>query len=78
MKGGYAIYEGHTRANHAYPRPAGQRRRYVAMTGEVFQQITPTRWYVYRRTGLIAFTRGPDGVAAALAFVTWGDKILPD
>jgi len=69
-KGAYMIYENATWLNYAYPRPLGERHRYVAQTGEIFTQSSMTRWNIRRRGRLVAFTRGPDGVPAALAFVT--------
>lgn len=69
-KGAYMIYENESWLNYAYPNPRGQQNRYVARSGEIFRKVSATRWNVLRRGRLIAFTRGPDGVPAALAFVT--------
>ena len=68
--GAYGIYENETLLNYAYPRPRGQRSRYVAHTGEIFRRVSPTRWSVFRGHRLVAVIRGPDGVPAALGFVT--------
>jgi hypothetical protein len=75
--GAYMIYENATWLNYAYASPPGQRRRYVAHSGEVFTWVTTTRWNVYRHGRLIAFTRGPDGVPVALAFATGPDTLIP-
>jgi hypothetical protein len=77
-KGGYGITEGFHTYGNAWPSPPGQRSRYrVAGSNTWFVRITAARWNIMRRGRLVAFTKGPDGVAAALAFYMWGDGILP-
>jgi hypothetical protein len=45
-------------------------------TGDTLRRVTAMQWDVYRGARLIAFTRGPDEIAAGLAFATRGDDIL--
>jgi len=40
--------------------------------------VSATRWDILNGSRLVGFTKGPDGVAAALAFTQWGDQMLPD
>ena len=80
-RGGFTILEGHTVAGGASPRPAGQRSRYVVAGSKfliVRALVSATRWDILNGSRLVGFTKGPDGVAAALAFIQWGDQMLPD
>jgi hypothetical protein len=77
-KGGYGITEGFHTYGRAWPSPAGQRSRYrVAGSNTWFVRITMERWNILRGGRVVAFTKGPDGVAAALAFYMWGNGMLP-
>lgn len=85
-RGGYEITEGAQSYAWAFPRPSGQRKRYVVYdsvrppdpTNHVFERVSATRWRILRGGRVIAFTKGPDGVAAALGFYYCGDGLLPD
>jgi hypothetical protein len=80
-KGSYAISEGHTVVGNAWPKPTGQRSRYVVSGSKVrFVRllVSATRWDIVNGSRRIGFTKGPDGVAAALGFTQWGDDMLPD
>ena len=81
-KGGYSITEGFHPVAYAWPKPSGQRSYYRVLracctpTGDTLRRASATRWNIFRGTRLIAFTRGPDGIAAGLAYTIWGDNIL--
>jgi hypothetical protein len=85
-KGGYGITEGFHTYAYAWPARPGERSRYVVWEGrgrptrtsDTFERVSATRWNVLRGGRLTGFTRGPDGVAAALGYYMWGDELLPD
>ncbi len=69
-RGRYVITEGFHPVGYASPVP-GTKGVYRVKRGYVFRGVSETRWNVLDGTGIAAFTRGPDGVPAALAFATW-------
>ena len=85
-RGGYGITEGFHTYWYAWPLSRPIRNRYVVWEGpgrprrtnDSFVQVRATRWNVFRDRRLAGYTKGPDGVAAALGFYMWGDDLLPD
>ena len=85
-KGGYGIAEGYHTIAYAWPARRDDRNHYVVhdalrgneRTSYTFERVSATRWNVLRAGRLAGFTKGPDGVAAALGYYEWGDDLLPD
>jgi len=92
LRGGYKLLMDGYRSPDAYAWPAkrGVLTRYrVALgprsdTGWILVRITPTRWNIYYvidfhgySKRLEGFTKGPDGVAAELAFAQMDEDLLP-
>lgn len=85
-KGGYGITEGFDTYWYAWPAKPGDRSRYLVFraggrptrTSDTFVRASATRWNILRGGRLAGYTRGPDGVAAALGYYVWGDELLPD
>ena len=74
---GYIVQEGNTISYGAWPHPKGQTRRYLFLS-DILLEISATRWNVYHNRHLLAYTRGPDGAAAAVAFAAFGDGMWPN
>jgi YD repeat-containing protein len=85
-KGGHGITEGFHTYWYAWPASPTRRDKYVVWEGpgrpertnDMFLRVSPTRWNVLRAGHLTGYTKGPDGIAAALGFYMWGDELLPD
>ena len=85
-KGGYGITEGFHAYWYAWPATRSVRDRYVVWEGpgrprrtrDTFVRVSATRWNVMRGGRITGYTKGPDGIAAALGFYMWGDELLPD
>ena len=85
-KGGYGITEGFHTYWYAWPAGPSIRGRYIVWEGpgrprrtnDALVRVSATRWNVFRAGRLAGYTKGPDGVAAALGFYMWGDELLPD
>jgi hypothetical protein len=92
LKGSYKLTAGGFKTPDAYAWPAkrGDLSRYIVRdsgldpNGWVLERVTPSRWNVFYESHfqgyykrLEGFTRGPDGAAAALAFATMDEDLLP-
>jgi YD repeat-containing protein len=85
-KGGYGITEGFHVYWYAWPTSRSIRNRYViwkgfgrpTRTSDTVVRVSATRWNVLRAGRLSGYTKGPDGIAAALGYYMWGDELLPD
>ena len=83
-KGGYGIFEGNSTFAYAWPVPPTQRNSYAVVVDTspwkrtrskwTLRRATRSSWDVLKSGRRVAYTRGPDGVPAGLAYAT----LVPD